>query len=666
MGLLTLGTPLTWEQAKQYADYVRAHGIDQFLTIYHKLKNKQTACLLWGDEVEYVVIEYDDENKNAKLSLRVFDLLKELQKEEEAALDNPTIGRTASWRPEFGRYMLEGTPSSPYGNTMQDLLEVERNMKLRREIAKNYMKPNEVAVTVTSFPRLGAPGVFTEPYYPPTGDASRSLFLPDEIINPHARFPTLAANIRKRRRSKVAINLPIFHDKKTPKPFIDPTIPRNRDLFPEDREAAQGAALVDHIYMDAMGFGMGCCCLQITFQTCNIGDARLLYDQLATMGPIMLALTAAAPAYRGYLSDVDCRWNVIANSVDDRTPEERGIMPLKNDRFTINKSRYDSIDSYISTDERLKAEYNDLPLVYDEKICKKLMDNGIDELLARHIAHLFIRDPLVIFEELLDQDDEVSSDHFENIQSTNWQTMRFKPPPPNSDIGWRVEFRSMEVQFTDFENAAFAVFIALLTRVIMAMRSNFYIPITKVDENMGRAHRRDAVLKEKFWFRKQLFNHNNSISSNGYGTHRCSNPTTSINNDNSFYTNGMDGITEINGLTSHSAVDKEYTEMTINEIINGNGTEFPGLIPLINNYLDSRNLDEPTRAKLNQYLDFVSKRANGTLQTAAAWIREFIRSHPNYNYDSVISQEINYDLIKTIERMQKGEVKGVPNREKIL
>lgn len=26
--------------------------------------------------------------------------------------------------------------------------------------------------------------------------------------------------------------------------------------------------------------------------------------------------------------------------------------------------------------------------------------------------------------------------------------MRFKPPPPNSDIGWRVEFRPMEVCVT--------------------------------------------------------------------------------------------------------------------------------------------------------------------------------------------------------------------------
>jgi len=33
-------------------------------------------------------------------------------------------------------------------------------------------------------------------------------------------------------------------------------------------------------------------------------------------------------------------------------------------------------------------------------------------------------------------------------------TMRLKLPPSNADIGWRVEFRTMEVQLTDFENAA--------------------------------------------------------------------------------------------------------------------------------------------------------------------------------------------------------------------
>ena len=105
-----------------------------------------------------------------------------------------------------------------------------------------------------------------------------------------------------------------------------------------------------------------------------------------------------------------------------------GHLPLKNNRFYINKSRYDSIDCYISKDKRLRNEYNDLPLVYNAESYQLLVDNGqsndislelatsvvgVDELLAKHIAHLFIRDPIVIYSELLNQDDEVSSDHFE-------------------------------------------------------------------------------------------------------------------------------------------------------------------------------------------------------------------------------------------------------------
>lgn len=37
----------------------------------------------------------------------------------------------------------------------------------------------------------------------------------------------------------------------------------------------------------------------------------------------------------------------------------------------------------------------------------------MDHILAKHFANLFIRDPLVIFSESIDQDDETMSDHFE-------------------------------------------------------------------------------------------------------------------------------------------------------------------------------------------------------------------------------------------------------------
>ena len=142
----------------------------------------------------------------------------------------------------------------------------------------------------------------------------------------------------------------------------------------------------------------------------------------------------------------------------------------------------------------------------DMEVYAKLVDAGVDDLLAKHYAHLFIRDPLVVFRELLDQDDQTSSDHFENIQSTNWQSMRFKPPPPSApNMGWRVEFRSMEIQLTDHENAVFSIFVVLLTRTILAYNLNFYIPLSKVDENMQTAQKRDAVLNETFWFRRDIF-----------------------------------------------------------------------------------------------------------------------------------------------------------------
>jgi glutamate--cysteine ligase catalytic subunit len=96
----------------------------------------------------------------------------------------------------------------------------------------------------------------------------------------------------------------------------------------------------------------------------------------------------------------------------------------------IPKSRYDSVDLYISESWMNRPEYNDNPLPIDQAlydrmrkhgeppvvpaiVCYSTVDAGIDDLLSKHIAHLFIRDPIVIFSELIDQDDSESTDHFE-------------------------------------------------------------------------------------------------------------------------------------------------------------------------------------------------------------------------------------------------------------
>lgn len=600
MGLLSEGSPLSWEETKALAQHVREHGIEQFINLYARLRDRQGDVLKWGDEVEYIIVRFDDERKAAQVSLKAREMLAVLNEKEAA---DPQ-GVKSLWRPEYGAYMIEGTPGKPYGGLLAHFNVVEANMRYRRLEVAEMLSPGEHVMSITNFPRLGCPD-FTFPTAKPTPEdetcAARSLYFPDDAIYPgHPRFKTLTRNIRQRRGEKVSINLPIFKDNNTVIP-VEGSLPDKPD----------------YVHMDAMGFGMGCCCLQLTFQACNITEARTLYDQLTPMCPIMLALTAASPAYRGYLTDVDCRWNVISASVDCRTREERGEIPLKNDRFRINKSRYDSIDSYLSP---AGDKYNDVPLVMDEALYKRLLEGGIDHLLAQHIAHLFIRDSVSLFSEKVHQNDKEDTDHFENIQSTNWQTMRFKPPPPNSPIGWRVEFRPCEAQLTDFENAAIVCFVVLLTRVILSYQLDFLIPISKVDENMQTSQKRGAVLTEKFWFKKNI---------NG--------AKDQPNNHNE----------QSNGL------DSEYELMTIDQIINGKGC-FPGLVPLINSYLGSMDVDADTHCTIQQYLKLIQKRASGELLTTASWIRKEITEHEEYKHDSVVSERICYDLLKKAKDIQDG------------
>ena len=52
----------------------------------------------------------------------------------------------------------------------------------------------------------------------------------------------------------------------------------------------------------------------------------------------------------------------------------------------------------------------------------------------------------------------------------------------------------MDIQITDFENTCLIVMMGLITNVINHFDVDFIIPITKSDENMKRAHYRDAIL----------------------------------------------------------------------------------------------------------------------------------------------------------------------------
>lgn len=125
----------------------------------------------------------------------------------------------------------------------------------------------------------------------------------------------------------------------------------------------------------------------------------------------------------------------------------------------------------------------------------------------------------------------------------------------------------MEACITDFENAAFVAFTVLMTRVIASYDLNLYVPISKVDENMQRAHKRDAVNAEKFYFRKKI---------------TAADAPNTIKECVKY--RGTDGAFADEFQAPTTPVEEEYEEMTINEIMNGKADgSFRGLIPLMTN-----------------------------------------------------------------------------------
>lgn len=105
---------------------------------------------------------------------------------------------------------------------------------------------------------------------------SQSLYIADECISPHPRFAydvssrfilisrSLTRNIRLRRGKKVLAKVPLYRDVNTSAALrtgagclsdVDPEYHRTLLNLTFSAES--------EIYLDAMGFGMGCCCLQV-------------------------------------------------------------------------------------------------------------------------------------------------------------------------------------------------------------------------------------------------------------------------------------------------------------------------------------------------------------------------------------------------------------------
>jgi len=97
--------------------------------------------------------------------------------------------------------------------------------------------------------------------------------------------------------------------------------------------------------------------------------------------------------------------------------------------------------------------------------------------------------------------------------------------------------------------------------------------------------------------------------------------------------------------------------MTLNEVINGKGDNFPGLLGVVEDYVHTLDVEPIEKHRVRKYLDLMRRRANGSLLTTATWMREFVVKHPEYKHDSVISSGINYDLVKAVNDIEQGKLR---------
>ena len=617
MGFLKIfGIVLQFDESQKYFKIIK----DNFINYVIKILKKRYTCKepLFGFEFEFHKINIDTENKKISLDLSAQKDI--INSEKEANLQPFHLSH------EYGGWMYEIIPDTPFKMNELDLVENTVD-NLYKFLNEKY--GNNIFLSLGSYPLLGVGNYYMnedisddeiEEYEEKekikkdrlkfiedinNNNLSKSNYLSDKIINRHPRFGNLTKNIRLRRGEKVEIKIPIYKDKNT-----------NLDIKTEE-EPYPG-----YINMDAMGFGMGCCSSQVTIGCDSLDDCLNIYDQFIPLAPLFLILSSSTPIHKGKLCDYDNRWIIISKSVDDRTKEERNPLSEK----YIYKSRYSPVYSYIG---KVNKYYNNYPkFPFNEEYYKQFIDEGISENLATHFCNLCVRDPLVVFDEKININDENDMTHFETINSTNWNSLRFKfPRPSDHDFSYKIEIRTSDLQLTPFENTSIIHLIINLYKIIILNKCNFIIPITKVDENFENGYERDAINTKKFWWRINCFD--NSIN---------------LNDDNFNYLEDEQNNIKL---------------LTINEIFNGaKEYNYPGLLNFIRDEIKNCNkTDISKKENLYKFIDYLEKKTKGEIWTDAKYIRNFVDNHPKYNKDSIITEEINYDLIMHLLDIQNGLIK---------
>ena len=464
----------TFEESRPHQRRAQRLAATQFINLYQKFQNLkiedfEQGFTKWGFELEtHHLKELNPEEHNGCRYVEWDDseYIKH-HKEIDFGVDG-----------EFLSSMLELIPGEPFKNFLHGgkILETFRHM--RRTLYEKG-KPGSQFFWATVLPSIGTRcGLEARGFKDISPEdlikknvITGSRHIDEKLIYAHPRYLTYTRNVISRRKTPLDGYFELYKDKNTD----------FENVLPNETKAG-----VTHL--DTSVIGASQCSLQATFECRDLDQARHVYDQLHFFTSIMKALSASTPTLKDKLVTMDSRMAVWQFVSDDRSPRERPSEDRPGQG--LEKSRTNPLNYYISKmSKKMRRVYNDRRYtinIKQKRYMKKLAkERGlkIDEDLLNHIAYNLVRHAIHLTGEGMLDDSKEKTDMFEVFNGSNWNDLRFKPPPSlDSDIGWRVEFRSMDAQVSSELNFLFCHAVLIFFRFVTdnKMGLNFMIPISKV------------------------------------------------------------------------------------------------------------------------------------------------------------------------------------------
>lgn len=179
----------------------------------------------------------------------------------------------------------------------------------------------------------------------------------------------------------------------------------------------------------------------------------------------------------------------------------------------------------------------------------------------------------------------------------------------------------------------------MINNIVAHFDLDFLMPISKIDENMDRAHLVDAASEQKFWFKMNIL-----------PTGKCY--KYNILEESDFTLSNKCHLVDPSQFKGCIYDEKNHyilEELYIHEILEGKESiKFKGVYPLIEEYMENKKYEKEVVEEVRSYLNFLLMRAKGQIKTGARIIRDFVMSHPDYKQDSIITNKIAFDLVSYI------------------